>query len=67
MKRKRDIITKLFLLLRKHGVLCKKYIYRKPVIKIAKTVYPEGKPRMSLNGKDQWYGLQEMNVNYKNK
>jgi hypothetical protein len=40
-------------------MLCKKYTYRKPVIKISKTIYPEGKPKMSLNGKDEWYGLQE--------
>jgi hypothetical protein len=38
-------------------MLCKKYTYRKPVIKIARTIYPEGKPQMSLNGKDQWYGM----------
>ena len=67
MRRKRDIITYFFLFLRKNGMLCKKYIYRKPVIKIARTIYPEGKPQMSLNGKDQWYGLQEMNINFKNK
>ena len=28
-------------------------------LKIAKTIYPDGKKRMSLNGKDEWYGMQE--------
>jgi hypothetical protein len=67
MRRKRNIITYFLIFLRTSGMLCKKYTYRKPVIKVSKTIYPEGKPQMSLNGKDQWYGLQEMNVNYKNK
>ena len=26
-------------------------------LKIAKTIYPNGKKQMSLNGKDEWYGL----------
>jgi hypothetical protein len=38
-------------------MLCKKPVYRKPVIKIARTVYPDGKPRMSPNGSGEWYGL----------
>ena len=38
-------------------MLCKKPVYRKPVVKIARTVYPEGKPRMSPNGSGEWYGL----------
>jgi len=41
------------------GMLCKKPIYRKPIIKVAKTVYPEGEPRMSPNGSGEWYGLVE--------
>lgn len=28
-------------------------------LKIAKTIYPDGKKRMSLNGRDEWYGIQE--------
>lgn len=28
-------------------------------LKIKKTIYPDGKKRMSLNGKDEFYGLQE--------
>jgi len=28
-------------------------------LKIAKTIYPDGKKRMSLNGVDEWYGMQE--------
>ena len=28
-------------------------------LKIAKTIYPKGKKQMSLNGKDEFYGLQE--------
>lgn len=31
-------------------------------LKIAKTIYPDGKKRMSLNGKDEWYGLQVGNM-----
>lgn len=57
MKRKRTLKTRLFLRLRKMGMLCKKPVYRKPVIKVARTVYPEGKPRMSPNGSGEWYGL----------
>jgi hypothetical protein len=59
MKRKRDIITYFLLFLRGNGMLCKKYTYRKPIIKVARTVYPDGVKKMSLNGKDEWYGLQE--------
>ena len=59
MKRKRTLKTKLFLLLRKMGMLCKKPVYRKPIIKISRTVYPEGEPRMSPNGSGEWYGLIE--------
>jgi len=59
MKRKRTIKTRLFLWLRKVGMLCKKPIYRKPIIKVARTVYPEGEPRMSPNGSGEWYGLVE--------
>lgn len=29
-------------------------------LKIAKTIYPDGKKRMSLNGRDEWYGIQEV-------
>ena len=57
MKRKRTLKTKLFLRLRKMGMLCKKPVYRKPIIKISRTVYPEGEPRMSPNGSGEWYGL----------
>ena len=28
-------------------------------LKIAKTIYPDGIKRMSLNGVDEWYGMQE--------
>ena len=28
-------------------------------LKIAKTIYPKGKKQMSLNGRDEWYGIQE--------
>jgi len=59
MKRKRTLKTKLFLLLRKMGILCKKPVYRKPIVKVARTVYPEGEPRMSPNGSGGWYGLVE--------
>ena len=59
MKRKRTLKTKLFLLLRKMGMLCKKPVYRKPIVKVARTVYPEGEPRMSPNGSGEWYGLVE--------
>jgi hypothetical protein len=31
-------------------------------LKIAKTIYPDGKKRMSLNGVDEFYGLQEGNT-----
>lgn len=57
MKMKRTLKTKAFLLLRKWGMLCKKPVYRKPTIKVARTVYPEGKPTMSPNGSGEWYGL----------
>ena len=59
MRRRRTLKTKLFLLLRKMGVLCKKPVYRKPIVKVARTVYPEGEPRMSPNGSGEWYGLVE--------
>jgi hypothetical protein len=59
MKRKRTLKTKLFLLLRKMGMLCKKPVYRKPIVKVSRTVYPEGEPRMSPNGSGEWYGLVE--------
>jgi hypothetical protein len=26
-------------------------------LKIAKTIYPNGKKQMSLNGVDEWYGM----------
>lgn len=48
---------RFFIWLRKKGMLCKKPVYKKPVVKIAKTVYPEGKPRMSPNGTGEWYGI----------
>jgi hypothetical protein len=54
---KRNFKTTLFLWLRRKGMLCKKPVYKKPVIKIARTVYPDGKPRMSPNGSGEWYGL----------
>ena len=28
-------------------------------LRIAKTIYPQGKKQMSLNGRDEWYGIQE--------
>jgi len=28
-------------------------------LKIAKTIYPNGKKQMSLNGVDEWYGMQQ--------
>jgi len=59
MRRKRTLKTKLFLQLRKMGMLCKKPVYRKPIVKVARTVYPEGEPRMSPNGSGEWYGLVE--------
>ena len=31
-------------------------------LKIAKTIYPDGKKRMSLNGRDEWYGLSEISI-----
>ena len=31
-------------------------------LKIAKTIYPDGIKRMSLNGVDEWYGLQVGNM-----
>ena len=27
-------------------------------LKIARTIYPKGKKQMSLNGRDEWYGIQ---------
>ena len=54
---KRNFKTTLFLWLRRKGMLCKKPVYKKPVIKIARTVYPDGQPRMSPNGSGEWYGL----------
>ena len=59
MRRRRTLKTKLFLRLRKMGMLCKKPVYRKPIVKVARTVYPEGEPRMSPNGSGEWYGLVE--------
>jgi len=59
MRRRRTLKTKLFLQLRKMGMLCKKPVYRKPIVKVARTVYPEGEPRMSPNGSGEWYGLVE--------
>ena len=41
MTRKRNIETHLLLRLRRIGLICKKPVY-KPVIKVSKTVYPEG-------------------------
>ena len=57
MTRKRNLKTTLFLWLRHKGMLCKKPVYKKPVIKISKTVYPDGVPRISPNGSGEWYGL----------
>ena len=57
MTHKRNFKTTLFLWLRSKGMLCKKPVYRKPVIKISRTVYPDGKPRISPNGSGEWYGL----------
>lgn len=48
---------RFLLKLRKIGMLCKKPVYKKPVVKIARTVYPEGKPRLSPNGTGEWYGI----------
>ena len=31
-------------------------------LKIAKTIYPNGKKQMSLNGVDEWYGLSATNM-----
>ena len=31
-------------------------------LKIAKTIYPDGEKRMSLNGEHEWYGLQVGNM-----
>ena len=59
MRRRRTLKTKLFLRLRKMGMLCKKPVYRKPIVKVSRTVYPEGEPRMSPNGSGEWYGLVE--------
>lgn len=28
-------------------------------LKVSKTVYPNGQKQMSLNGRDEWYGIQE--------
>ena len=36
-------------------------------LKIAKTIYPDGKKRMSLNGVDEFYGLQEGDILNKKK
>ncbi len=30
-----------------------------PILKVAKTIYPDGKKNMSLNGMEEWYGTQE--------
>lgn len=39
--RKRNLVTKFFIVLRKLGMLCKKPQYKKPVVKISRTVYPD--------------------------
>ena len=31
----------------------------KKALRIAHTVYPNGAKQMSLNGKDEWYGIQQ--------
>lgn len=36
-------------------------------LKIAKTIYPDGKKRMSLNGVDEWYGMSSKSNFKKNK
>ena len=36
-------------------------------LKIAKTIYPDGIKRMSLNGVDEFYGLQEGDILNKKK
>ena len=36
-------------------------------LKIAKTIYPDGIKRMSLNGVDEWYGMQMGNKILKTK
>ena len=46
---------KFLIRLRKLGMLCKKPVYKKPVVKVGSTVYPDGKPRMSPNGTGEWY------------
>ena len=33
--------------------------YTPKQLKVEKTVYPNGEKQMSLNGKEEWYGLQE--------
>ena len=37
--------------------------YEPKKLKIEKTIYPKGKKQISLNGKDEWYGLQEGTLN----
>lgn len=51
---------KFLIRLRKLGMLCKKPVYKKPVVKVGSTVYPDGKPRMSPNGTGEWYGQVEI-------
>lgn len=36
-----------------------KNTYEPKKLKIEKTIYPNGEKQMSLNGKEEWYGLQE--------
>ncbi len=43
MKRKRNIQTSALLLLRRLGMLCKLPREKKPTLRIARTVYPEGR------------------------
>ena len=48
---------KILIRLRRLGFIDKKPVYKKPVIKIRATIYPDGKPRMSPNGTGEWYGI----------
>jgi len=48
---------KILLWFRKNGMLCKKPVYKKPVIKISRTVYPNGTPTISPNTGTEWYGI----------
>lgn len=39
---------------------CEENVHKtKQDLKIKKTIYPNGQKQMSLNGVDQWYGIQE--------